>query len=60
MGKYSKYPVKLKVLAKDGIPGTSKSISAFDKLVTKNANRAGKKALRQLSKNKLRQWQQQL
>lgn len=50
MKKYSRYAEKYRTTAKDGIPGTSKSISALDKLTTRNANRAGKKAERQLAK----------
>lgn len=35
-GRYGKF----KTENKDGIPGTTKSISRYDKLVTKNANRS--------------------
>lgn len=51
MRKYAKIgEPKLRVANKDGIPGTSKSISKYDKLVTRNANRCSKKRQRQLAK----------
>lgn len=54
MKKYAKRSaVKLKTANKDGIPGTTKSISKYDKLITKNANRADKKRMRQQSKNEI-------
>ncbi|GGH28341.1 hypothetical protein FAZ19_19760 [Sphingobacterium alkalisoli] len=44
---------KLKAVKTDHVPGASKGVSKYDKLITKNANRSGKKSLRQRVKNDL-------
>lgn len=55
MRKYGKFQaLKFRVKNKDGIPGVVKSISKWDKLITKNANRSIKKAVRQRSKIQLK------
>lgn len=55
MKKYGKLgAVKFRLRNKDGIPGVVKSISRLDKLITKNANRSIKKAVRQKSKVELK------
>lgn len=38
---------KFKATKTDLVPGTSKGVSKYDKLITRNANRSKKKALRQ-------------
>jgi hypothetical protein len=51
MKKYAKRSaVKFRTEKKDGIPGEVKSISKYDKLITKNANRGLKKQVRQKAK----------
>lgn len=54
MKKYGKRSgEKFRTEKKDGIPGVVKSISKYDKLITKNANRSIKKRFRQKSKRDL-------
>lgn len=54
MKKYAKRSaVKFRTEKMDGIPGTTKSISKYDKLTTKNANRSLKKSLRQKVKKEI-------
>ncbi|MGA6117456.1 hypothetical protein [Sphingobacterium anhuiense] len=51
MKKYAKRSaVMFTTEKKDGIPGVVKSISKYDKLITKNANRGLKKKIRQKAK----------
>lgn len=45
--------LKYKADRPDGIPGSSKGISEYDKLIVKNANRSRKKGARQQFKNDL-------
>lgn len=46
-------PIKYTADKTEYVPGTLKGVSKFDKLITKNANRAIKKAFRQRLKKEL-------
>lgn len=48
---------KFKATKTDHVPGEAKGLSSWDKLVTKNANRSKKKALRRKLKNQIKNYE---